>query len=301
MATAAALQPDVVVVLSDEVPHDAKRTRAGASTERTLSWLSRCLTALQSTSFSFKNSNSLPPAVFACVQGGQFLDYRERCTAGVLAVLPNLAGVCIGGLGTGESPQQRAEIIQLVLKDVPAEKTRMVSGVGTPEEILSSVGQGVDLFDLSFIADVTAGGYALHFPVEPPTNGDDGAEERTNSCSTGSGDGDAGDVAAMQGLEDTKMNLWAAAYRADARPLVANCSCLACSSLHSRAYIHHLLQSHEMTAHVLLEAHNTLHYLRFFAAVRRAVAAGQFAAYREWFLGRKQRWMMGDSVVGKEL
>lgn len=45
---------------------------------------------------------------------------------------------------------------------------------------------------------------------------------------------------------------------------------------------------------VLLEVHNTHHYLRFFAEVRKAVAAGRFAAYRDWFLRRRQRWLVGE-------
>jgi queuine/archaeosine tRNA-ribosyltransferase len=45
---------------------------------------------------------------------------------------------------------------------------------------------------------------------------------------------------------------------------------------------------------VLLEAHNTRHYLRFFEAVRTSVAAGGFAAYRAWFLARRQRWLVAQ-------
>ncbi len=45
---------------------------------------------------------------------------------------------------------------------------------------------------------------------------------------------------------------------------------------------------------VLLELHNTHHYLRFFAAIRAAVAGGGFAAYRDWFLRRRQRWLVGE-------
>ena len=45
---------------------------------------------------------------------------------------------------------------------------------------------------------------------------------------------------------------------------------------------------------MLLDAHNTHHYLRFFAAVRGSIAAGRFAPYRAWFLERRQRWLVGE-------
>ena len=40
---------------------------------------------------------------------------------------------------------------------------------------------------------------------------------------------------------------------------------------HSRAYIHHLLLTQELTGFVLLASHNLAHYLRFFAEIRRQV------------------------------
>jgi queuine/archaeosine tRNA-ribosyltransferase len=46
---------------------------------------------------------------------------------------------------------------------------------------------------------------------------------------------------------------------------------------------------------VLLEAHNTHHYLRFFAAIRASLAAGTYAAYRAWFLQRRQRALVGEA------
>ena len=45
---------------------------------------------------------------------------------------------------------------------------------------------------------------------------------------------------------------------------------------------------------VLLEAHNTHHYLQLFKAVRASVAAGGFATYRTWFLARRQLWLVGQ-------
>ena len=40
-----------------------------------------------------------------------------------------------------------------------------------------------------------------------------------------------------------------------------------------------------MTGEVLLESHNTHHYLRFFAAVRAAIEGGRLEGYRRWLQG----------------
>ena len=62
MATVSALQPDIFVALSDDVPCDSKQQRAAASVTRTLAWLPECL-RLRESDVSLQQS-----ALFAAVQ-----------------------------------------------------------------------------------------------------------------------------------------------------------------------------------------------------------------------------------------
>lgn len=204
--------------------------------------------------------------------------------------------------------------------------------------------QGIDLFDTAYLLDVTNGGYALAFPLSPAADEAEQQQQQQRQGQQGSAAaaasagaaavGTAGEPAVDEcGRDDSKLNLWALAYRTDRRPLLPGCTCFACAN-HTRAYLHHLLQTHEMTAQVgarmawellstlvclcacvllgcpslpvcppphtpppaqvLLEVHNTHHYLRFFAEIRKAIAAGRFAAFRDWFLQRRQRWLVGQ-------
>ena len=72
------------------------------------------------------------------------------------------------------------------------------------------------------------------------------------------------------------MNLWALAYRAGYARNRAGCQCFTCRH-HSRAYIHHLLQAHEMAARVLLERLSSL--FRLFRRRGDAIGAGKFDAF----------------------
>jgi len=60
-------------------------------------------------------------------------------------------------------------------------------------------------------------------------------------------------------LTDTKtlerLNLWNKRYVIDTAPLSKSCACFSCKN-HVRAYIHHLLHTHEILARVLLYIHN---------------------------------------------
>lgn len=69
----AALQPDLWVALSDDIPNDSRSDRCAKSADRTAAWLPACLAAAAATP-------ALAGAgVLAAVQGGQYVNERIRC------------------------------------------------------------------------------------------------------------------------------------------------------------------------------------------------------------------------------
>ena len=73
---------------------------------------------------------------------------------------PGVSGYVLGGLGTGESPEQRQQIVQAVLQRLPAGAPRMLSSVGTPEEILEAVAQVRWLLGYALLCAPSSGGWA---------------------------------------------------------------------------------------------------------------------------------------------
>lgn len=63
------------------------------------------------------------------------------------------------------------------------------------------------------------------------------------------------EIQMLLGQDEYKINLWSKKFQHDCQSLSADCLCQTCKS-HSRSYIHHLLQVHEITAEVLLQNHN---------------------------------------------
>ncbi|GFG40511.1 hypothetical protein Cfor_07575 [Coptotermes formosanus] len=59
-------------------------------------------------------------------------------------------------------------------------------------------------------------------------------------------------------------------YAADFTPISRSCSCLTCQK-HTRAYVHHLLNTRELLGPVLLTIHNLHHYMEFFKSIREAL------------------------------
>jgi queuine tRNA-ribosyltransferase len=84
---------------------------------------------------------------------------------------------------------------------------------------------------------------------------------------------------------DGPLTISHARYARDSSPLEAGCPCEGCRGF-SRAYLRHLFMARELLAYRLLSLHNVTFYLGLMAAMRGALAAGGFRAFRSRFLGR---------------
>ncbi|KAB1210932.1 Queuine tRNA-ribosyltransferase subunit QTRTD1 [Morella rubra] len=246
------LRPNIWATLADEVPSWVADKRNKTSVDRSVRWLDECI--------------ALGPAggaVFGAIVGGSSMEERQRCAQEVAR--RNVSGFWIGGFGLGENMDERPALLNSVTDILPKEKPRLICGLGLPEEVLQGVASGVDLFDSVYICHLTLRGFALTFPL-------DGIGVNESDCQLGD-----------NGSDRTKINLRATVYRKDTSPIIKSCGCYTCQN-HTRAYINHLLNVHEMLAQILLEIHNTHHYLGFFRAIREAVKAGRFEQFRQQFV-----------------
>ncbi|XVF30142.1 hypothetical protein REPUB_Repub16aG0031900 [Reevesia pubescens] len=246
------LLPELWATLADEVPAWVSDKRNKTSVDRTIKWLDECI-ALSPTG----------GAVFGAIVGGSSVEERQRCAQEVAR--RNVSGYWVGGFGFGESMDERPALLNTVTEALPEDKPRLICGLGLPEEILQGVAAGVDLFESTYIYHLTLGGFALTFPL-------DRIEINTSNLASS-------DV----GSDFRKINLRATVFRKDTRPIVEGCRCYICEN-HTRAYINHLLNVHEMLAQILLEIHNTHHFLGFFRTIREAIKAGQFEEFRKDFV-----------------
>ncbi|KAJ7530758.1 hypothetical protein O6H91_14G017700 [Diphasiastrum complanatum] len=254
-----ALKPDFWGSLPDEVPAWVSTKRNRMSVDRTLNWLDHCL-SLHSVG-----------AIFGTVVGG--VDLELRMHSAQETAKRRVSGFSLGGFGLGESKEERAALLEVAIERLPAELPRHVSGLGMPEEVLEAVSAGCDILDSTYPHTLTTGGYAMTFPLSIQDE-HDSEKLSIEECAT-------------LGSDSSKINLRSMSYRSDTSPLLKSCECHACCK-YSRAYIHHLLNTHEMLAQTLLDIHNVTHYLRFFAAIREAISQNSFDQYKSWFVSRRR-------------
>ena len=113
-------------------------------------------------------------------------------------------------------------------------------GVGTPEDLVAGVANGIDMFDC----------------VMPTRNA------RNGWLFTRFGD----------------IKIKNARYKDDTQPLDETCACYACRNF-SRAYLHHLHRTGEILGARLNTIHNLHYYLQLMRDMRAAIDAGEFQAF----------------------
>jgi queuine tRNA-ribosyltransferase len=152
----------------------------------------------------------------------------------------DFGGYAIGGVSVGEPTRERRAVVEWTAPALPTAKPRYLMGVGTPMDIVHAVQHGIDLFDC----------------VLPSRNARHGM------------------LFTRKGLVRIKN----ARYRDDSRPVDEDCSCSVCQRV-SRALLHHLVRSGELTGAVLATQHNVRFYLDFVAHLREAIASGTLTGF----------------------
>lgn len=252
------LNSDIVMQFDECTPYDTKghittEAEARSSMELSLRWAKRC----QAEFARLENPNAL----FGIVQGGMFEHLREESLNALVEL--DFPGYAIGGVSVGEPKPEMLRIMAHTPHRLPAHKPRYLMGVGTPEDLVEGVAQGVDMFDC----------------VMPTRNA------RNGTIFTRYGD----------------LKMRNAKHRADERPLDETCTCHACAGGSgvassqggtggfSRAYLHHLDRCGEMLGPMLTTIHNLHYYLNLMREIREALDAGTFTEFRAQFARDRAR------------
>ena len=227
------LNSDIVMIFDECTPYPADETTARLSMELSLRWAERSKQAHSG------NSNAL----FGIVQGGMYEQLRDRSLAGLVDI--GFDGYAIGGLSVGEPKTDMQRILKHTAPLLPVEKPRYLMGVGTPQDIVHAVAQGIDMFDC----------------VLPTRNARNGW------------------LYTRQGI----LKLRNSQYRLDTSPPDDQCGCYTCRHF-SRSYLHHLQRINEMLGAHLNTIHNLFYYQQLMAEIRAAIENKQFEEYAQEFL-----------------
>jgi queuine tRNA-ribosyltransferase len=240
-----ALNSDIVMQFDECTPYEidgrpATEKEAADSMRMSLRWAKRSRDEFD------KGEN--PNALFGIVQGGMFEHLRDESLAGLQEV--GFEGLAIGGLSVGEPKEEMLRVLEHVGPRMPADKPHYLMGVGTPEDLVAGVANGVDMFDC----------------VMPTRNA------RNGWLFTRFGD----------------IKIKNARYKDEDRPLDETCECYTCRNF-SRAYLYHLHRAGEILGARLNTIHNLHYYLQLMREMRAAIDADRFQAFTVQFKADRAR------------
>jgi queuine tRNA-ribosyltransferase len=201
------------------------------------------------------HERSGPPrqAVFGIVQGGVHEDLRRDSAERVSAAAVD--GVAIGGT-LGRDKAEMYGVLDMTVPHLPPDAPKHLLGIGEPDDLLEGIERGIDLFDCAVPTRLARHGMAL---------------------------------APLPG-ERFRFDVRKAAHAEEEGSLVEGCPCAACQR-HSRAYVHHLSRTEELTGVRLLTLHNLTFVERLVAGARSAIEAGSLDAYADRLRAGEPPWV----------
>jgi len=227
---------DIFMAFDECVAYPEEYNQVKKSMEMTHRWLKRCLDYNEKNPELYGHKQRF----FPIVQGSTYSDLR-KISAEVIAEA-GAEGNAIGGLSVGEPEEEMYRITDEVTDILPKEKPRYLMGVGTPWNILESIGLGIDMMDC----------------VMPTRNA------RNAMLFT------------WQGVMNMKNEKW----KKDFSPLDEFGTSFV-DHEYSKAYLRHLFVSKEYLAKQIASIHNLAFYLDLVKVAREHILAGDFYQWKD--------------------
>ena len=236
---------DIFMAFDECTPFPCEYNQAKLSMELTHRWLKRCIDWTKTHKEIYAHKQN----IFPIVQGSVYHDLRKISAENIAEA--GAAGNAIGGLSVGEPEEIMYEITDIVTDILPKEKPRYLMGVGTPWNILESIGNGIDMMDC----------------VMPTRNA------RNAMLFT------------WQGVMNMKNLKW----KDDFSPLDEFGTSFV-DREYSKAYVRHLFVSKEYLAKQIASIHNLAFYLDLVKIAREHILTGDFYEWKAQIIPQlKQR------------
>ena len=232
LAVQETLGSDIMMPLDVCPPHPCTPKQMEGALRMTTAWAKRSVAARKRG------------ALFAIVQGGVDAALRTRHVEELGGL--DVDGFSIGGLSVGEDIPLMYEMCEHTAPQLPTDRPRYMMGVGTPRDLVTCIGLGVDMFDC----------------VLPTRNGRN----------------------AMAFTWQGSLVLKHRAHIDSTAPIDPDCACPTCVRF-SRGYLCHLYKSKEMLAHMAITTHNIYFYLELVREARAAILECRYQAFQRAFEG----------------
>jgi tRNA-guanine transglycosylase len=235
------LGADIIMAFDECTPDTATLEYAKEALARTHRWAKESIVAHQKNT----SYHGYRQFLFGIIQGAKHKELREESARFISA--QDFDGIAVGGESIGYNMEATAEILDWVYPFLPADKPHYAMGLGlNPADMLVAVEHGIDMFDC--VAPTRLARHGMIYVYD-----------KTNKH---------------------RFNIKNAKFAKDTRALEENCVCATCQ-IYSRAYLHHLFATDEISGMRLASIHNLHVMLQLMAETREAISNNEFLKIKE--------------------
>lgn len=241
------LGADIIMAFDECLPDELPEVESRAGVERTFAWAKRCVQAWNAA--DRKSAQGYEQALFGIIQGARHKELR-RLAAQQITSLP-FSGFALGGETIGYNMPATLEVLEWVRDILPEDVPRYAMGLGRdPQNIIDAVRAGYDMFDCVAPTRLARNGALYHGELD----GEKPQEWIWNSQ-----------------YDKGRLQIGNAQYAEDMSPIQEGCDCYTCQQGYTRAYLHHLYKSAELSYYRLASIHNVRTMVRLTEQLRERI------------------------------
>ncbi len=231
---------DIIMAFDECTPDEASANYARQALDRTHAWAERCVAAWEAA--HRQSIYGHYQALFGIVQGAMHQSLRQE-SAQFMKQLP-FDGIAVGGETVGYNMTGTQELMGWIEKILPPDKPRYAMGLGRdPQNLLDAIYAGFDMFDCVAPTRFARNGTLYYGHLKSQT-------EFTSPYKNG------------------RLQIGNAQFSVDQRVIQEHCDCYTCKSGYTRAYLHHLFKTDELTYYRLASIHNVRFMVRLSQEIR---------------------------------
>ncbi len=234
---------DIIMTFDECIADDETHDRHQLAVDRTSYWAQACVSSWEKTGRLSRASKY--QALFGIVQGGVFKDLRKKSIQELLE-LP-FDGYAVGGETIGYHMAETIKVMSWLELILPIDKPRYAMGLGRdPQDLVDAVLAGFDMFD-----------------CVGPTR-----LARNGALYVGQIKLDGDQPTFVSQFAKGRLSIGSSQFAQDQQVIQNACDCYTCQAGYSRAYLHHLYKTKELSYYRLASIHNLRSMLRWVGELR---------------------------------
>lgn len=251
---------DIIMAFDECTPDAASAEYARQALDRTHRWAAQSKEAWHG--HSKMSAYGSYQALFGIVQGGMHQDLRVESAEYMVNL--GFDGYAVGGETIGYNRAGTAQVMEWIEHILPSDAPRYAMGVGLdPEDIVQAVLLGFDMFDCVAPTRLARNGALYHGKMNFDLSGN----------GVGNREGVENSVKFESASPKGRLSIGRQEMATDQSIIQSDCDCYTCQSGYTRAYLHHLYKTQELSYYRLASIHNVRFMIRLSHQLR------------EWILG----------------